>query len=79
MSPSEQVDKIPATPDVTVDAYRTIYELALMMDYDSIEIIFESLRKYEFEKADADRLDNIKRSMEALDWDAVLSSAKEAL
>ena len=79
MSPSEQVDMIPATPDVTIDAYRTIYELALMMDYDSIEIIFESLRKYEFEKADADRFDKIKRSMEALDWDAVLSSAKEAL
>ncbi|MBO7095758.1 MAG: Hpt domain-containing protein, partial [Lachnospiraceae bacterium] len=79
MSPSEQVDKIPATPEIAGDAYRTIYELALMMDYDSIEIIFESLSRYEFEKADADRLDKIKRSMEALDWDAVLSCAKEAL
>ena len=50
-----------------------------MMDYDSLEVVFESLRKYDFEKADADRLDRIKRSMEALDWESVLSAAKEAL
>jgi CheY-like chemotaxis protein/HPt (histidine-containing phosphotransfer) domain-containing protein len=79
MSSGEQFEKVPASPEVVTDAYRTIYELGLMMDYDSIEIIFESLRQYEFEKADAERLEKIKRSMEALDWDSVLSCAKEAL
>lgn len=79
MSSVEQIEKVPATPEVIADAYRTIYELGLMMDYDSIEIIFESLRQYEFEKSDAERLEKIKQSMEVLDWDAVLSCAKEAL
>ena len=75
----EQIEKIPATPEIRADAYNTIFELASMMDYDSIEIIFESLRQYELEKEDAERLDKIKKSMEALDWDTVLASAKEAL
>lgn len=79
LEPEEKINKIPATPEILADAYNTIFELASMMDYDSIEIIFESLRQYEFEKEDAVRLEKIKRSMEALDWDNVLAGAKEAL
>ncbi|MBO4608671.1 MAG: response regulator [Lachnospiraceae bacterium] len=79
ISSDESVEKVPVTPVVLSDAYSAIYELASMMDYDSLEVVFESLRKYDFEKADAERLDRIKRSMEALDWESVLSAAKEAL
>ncbi|MCR5618846.1 MAG: response regulator [Lachnospiraceae bacterium] len=79
LSVDEPVDKQPASPEIVKDAFSTIYELALMMDYDSIETIFDSLRRYEFEQNDAEKLDKIKKSMEALDWDMVLSCAKEAL
>ncbi len=79
MSPREPIEKVPVTPEVLNDAYSAIYELAMMMDYDSLEVVFESLRGYEFEKTDSERLEKIKKSMEALDWESVLSCAKEAL
>ena len=79
LSGEDDIPKTPATPEVIKDAYSSIYELGLMMDYDSIEVIFDSLRRYEFEPEDAQRLESIRRAMESLDWDAVLSSAKEGL
>ena len=79
MKVDEPVSVAPATPEIVKDAYMTIYELAMMMDYDSIEIIFDSLRQYEFKPEDAERLERIRKSMEALDWENVLGIAKEAL
>ena len=61
------------------DAYNTIYELALMMDYDSLELIFDSLKAYSFEEKDNLKLANIKTAMEDLNWDGVLKAAKESL
>ena len=61
------------------DAYNTIYELALMMDYDSLELIFDSLKAYSFEEKDNLKLANIKKTMEDLNWDGVLKAAKESL
>ena len=79
MKVDEPVSVAPATPEIVKDAYMTIYELAMMMDYDSIEIIFDSLRQYEFKSEDAERFERIRKSMEALDWETVLGIAKEAL
>ena len=74
MKVDEPVSVAPATPEIVKDAYMTIYELAMMMDYDSIEIIFDSLRQYEFKSEDAERFERIRKSMEALDCKKYSSS-----
>ncbi|MBP5555947.1 MAG: response regulator [Lachnospiraceae bacterium] len=61
------------------DAYNTIYELAQMMDYDSLELIFESLKEYSFKENDRLKLERIKKAMDELNWDGVLNAAKESL
>ena len=61
------------------DAYNTIYELAQMMDYDSLELIFDSLKAYTFEDKDRAKLEKIKSAMDELNWDGVLKAVKESL
>ena len=61
------------------DAYNTIYELAQMMDYDSLELIFDSLKEYSFKENDRLKLKRIKTAMDELNWDGVLKAAKESL
>ena len=61
------------------DAYNTIYELALMMDYDSLELIFDSLKEYSFEDKDRLKLERIRNAMDDLNWDGVLKAVKESL
>ena len=65
--------------DKLQDAYNTIYELALMMDYDSLELIFDSLKEYSFEEKDRLKLERIKTAMDELNWDGVLNAVKESL
>ncbi len=71
--------KEPITEEKLTDAYNTIYELAQMMDYDSLELIFESLKEYSFEEKDRLKLQRIKSAMDELNWDGVLKAAKESL
>jgi hypothetical protein len=61
------------------DAYSSIYELASVMDFDSIEMIFETLDKYSFEDKDKKALNDIKNKMDQLDWNGVQKAAREAL
>lgn len=74
---SEGKEKI--SPDKLQDAYNTIYELAQMMDYDSLELIFDSLKAYTFEDKDRSKLEKIKSAMDELNWDGVLKAVKESL
>ena len=79
LAPEDAGERIPATDEIINDAYSSIYELAMMMDYDSLEIIFDSLRGYDFDPDNAARLDRIRKCMDALDWEGVQNAAKEAL
>ena len=62
-----------------LDAYNTIYELAVMMDYDSLELIFDSLKSYSFEEKDRLKLERIKSAMDDLNWDGLIKEVKESL
>ncbi len=75
----DDAEKIPADPAMLNDAYSSIYELGSMMDYDSIEMILGQLDQYSFDEADAKRIAKIKEGLEELNWDKVVSTAKEAL
>ncbi len=72
-------DKELISADKLKDAYNTIYELAQMMDYDSLELVFDSLKEYSFEEKDRAGLERIKSAMDELNWDGVLKAAKESL
>ncbi len=74
----EKAKKLPPE-GLLYDAYSSIYELAGMMDYDSIEMIFDTLREYSFEDEDQERIDRIKKAMDDLNWENVQKFAKEAL
>lgn len=74
---AEAGEMIPA--EKLQDAYNTIYELALMMDYDSLELIFDSLKEYSFEDKDRLKLERIRNAMDDLNWDGVLKAVKESL
>ena len=74
---SEPNELIPQ--DKLQDAYNTIYELAVMMDYDSLELIFDSLKEYSFEEKDRLKLDRIRTAMDELNWDGVIKAVKESL
>ena len=75
----EKTGKNPPPDGLLKDAYSSIYELASMMDYDSIEMIFDNLKEYCFEDEDQDRLDRIRKNMDELNWEGVQQVAKEAL
>ncbi len=72
-------DKELISDEKLLDAYNTIYELAQMMDYDSLELVFESLKEYSFKENDRLKLERIKKAMDELNWDGVLNAAKESL
>jgi len=72
-------DKELISDEKLMDAYNTIYELAQMMDYDSLELVFESLKEYSFKENDRLKLERIKKAMDELNWDGVLNAAKESL
>ncbi len=72
-------DKERISDEKLLDAYNTIYELAQMMDYDSLELVFESLKEYSFKENDRLKLERIKKAMDELNWDGVLNAAKESL
>ncbi len=72
-------DKPPADESVLKDAYTSIYELASMMDYDSIEMILDSLNGYKFNDEDRKAISEIKKNMDELNWDGVQKAAKGAL
>ncbi len=74
---AEAGEMIPA--EKLQDAYNTIYELALMMDYDSLELIFDSLKEYSFKDKDRLKLERIRNAMDDLNWDGVLKAVKESL
>ncbi len=76
---SNESDKPLADDSMLKDAYSSIYELASVMDYDSIEMIFETLKNYSFKDKDSKALDEIKNNMDQLNWEGVQKAAKEAL
>ncbi len=76
---TDDKNKEPISPEKLKDAYNTIYELALMMDYDSLEMIFESLKSYSFEEKEREKIAAIKSAMDELNWDGVIAAVKESL
>ena len=76
---TDDKNKEPISPEKLKDAYNTIYELALMMDYDSLELIFESLKSYSFEEKEREKIAAIKSAMDELNWDGVIAAVKESL
>lgn len=67
-------DNKPAIPkDILTDAYRTLRELIPAMDYDSVEMVLESMKKYKMADADKKKVSVIERLLKKLEWDELKS------
>lgn len=60
-----------ASREIIDDAYRALREVAPMMDYDSVEMIIEGLKKYKLPEDDKERIEKIEYYLKKLDWESV--------
>jgi len=54
------------------DAYASLAEVCEVQDYDSAEMIIDSLKEYRLPDGDAERMHSIEKSMKQLDWDEMI-------
>ncbi len=60
-----------ASREIIDDAYRALREVAPMMDYDSVEMIIEGLKKYKLPEDEKERIEKIEYYLKKLDWESV--------
>ena len=54
------------------DAYASLEEVCEVQDYDSAEMIIDSLKEYRLPQGDAQRMHSIEKCMKQLDWDEMI-------
>ncbi|SCY21103.1 Hpt domain-containing protein [Butyrivibrio sp. INlla14] len=60
-----------ASREIIDDAYRALREVAPMMDYDSVEMIIEGLKKYKLPEDEKERTEKIEYYLKKLDWESI--------
>ncbi len=79
----EEEDKAPGRPEIEEralrDAYSTIAEIALAMDYGLMEDLLNSLKGYQLSPEDDKIINRIKDLLNALDWDGIRKEASDGL
>ncbi|MBE7004842.1 MAG: hybrid sensor histidine kinase/response regulator, partial [Ruminococcaceae bacterium] len=74
---TEAEDKRPLIDEsVLAEAYASIEECAGMMDYDTTEMVLDSLKAYRLPPEDAERMDGIRAALVELDWERVAAMGK---
>ncbi|MBE5906796.1 MAG: response regulator [Lachnospiraceae bacterium] len=69
--PSDDSDKEPVDETMLADAYEAMKEFCEAMDYDSMEMVVESIAQYRLSKEDTARMEEITKRMKQLDWDGI--------
>ncbi len=59
------------------DAYKTLLEFAMAMDYEDSVFVLDELRNYRVSKEEKERITAIHDAVERLDWDAVKDKINE--
>ncbi len=62
----EEVD-----PEELHEAYAALKEMIPQMDYDSVEMILDSLKEYRLPKEDEEKMDKLEKMLKVLDWDGM--------
>lgn len=57
--------------EIIDDAYRALREVAPMMDYDSVEMIIDGLKKYRLPEGEKERVERIEDYLKNLDWEHI--------
>lgn len=73
----EEEDKPRISGHEMADAYEAMKELVEFMDYDSLEMIFESLQGYKLEQEDKTLVEELKKCFKQLDWDGMKELLKD--
>ena len=62
----------PIDGEMLEDAYASLAEICEVQDYDSAEMIIDSLREYRLPDEDAERMHDIEKKMKRLEWDEMI-------
>ncbi len=54
-----------------MDAYRTIYEIAQMYDYDSLTMVMNSLEEYAIPTVEQEKYEQLKKAYKNANWDEI--------
>ena len=69
----------PASEKMIGDAYNSIYEFLTFLDYDSINMVLSSMRKYSLPESDRARFDGLEEAYRKLDRSAFETILSEVL
>ena len=72
-----ETEKPPADRDFLDDAFSSLDEFAAQMDYDSVEMVLDSVREYALEPREKELLDEIDNAFMRLDWSAIRTAAQK--
>ena len=61
--------KEPIPEDELKDAYAALKEIIPQMDYDSVEMIIDDLKKYKLPEEDKAKIDRLAMLLKTFDWD----------
>ncbi len=64
-------DKDMIPDDMLKDAYSALSDVIPQMDYDSVEMILESLKEYALPKEDNEKIKEAQRMLKVLDWEGM--------
>ena len=68
---TESTNKEMIPEEVLKDAYSALSDVIPQMDYDSVEMILDSLKEYALPKEDDERIKEVQRRLKSFDWDGM--------
>ena len=69
----------PADTETIKEAYQALTEVAVVMDYDSAEMIIAEIRGFDLPEEDRERFSKLDTMLRQLDWDGFEKLAKEGV
>lgn len=73
LSEDDAADKEEIDPETLAEAYEALTELSAVMDYDSVEMVLDSVKEYRLPEQDEKRIKELRIKLKELDWEAVSS------
>lgn len=74
---TNEADKEEVDLDTVSDALNAIHKVASLMDYDSVEMILDSMKSYRLSDTDKEKFKSIEYALKKLDWNAIADISGE--
>ncbi len=77
---NDEKSKLPEiSPSLLKEAYSTIFEVSMEMDYPMMEEVLKDLRSYKLPASDEENISLIEKYLSELDWTKIAELAKKGL